>query len=163
MLVLSRERDQTITIGDEIEVTVVDIRGDKVRLGINAPKHVPVHRYEVYDAILREMQDMAAEARQTREIPIPFWIANRKPEELEDPLLWQSLTYFSLCRSIRHARQYVDIIKRRYGIPRDLARLTPEEVWGELRAAQKKGDIPRMEACVLELEQRGSRTQVASG
>src|SRR3954468_10466289 len=54
MLVLSRQRDETIMIGDDIEVTVVDIRGDKVRLGINAPKHVPVHRKEVYEAIRRE-------------------------------------------------------------------------------------------------------------
>jgi carbon storage regulator len=54
MLVLSRQRDETIMIGDDIEVTVVDIRGDKVRLGINAPREVSVHRKEVYDAIRRE-------------------------------------------------------------------------------------------------------------
>ena len=54
MLVLSRERDETIMIGDTIEVTIVDIRGDKVRLGITAPARVPVHRREVYDAINRE-------------------------------------------------------------------------------------------------------------
>jgi carbon storage regulator len=54
MLVLSRQRDETIMIGDSIELTVVDIRGDKVRIGIEAPPHVPVHRKEVYDAIRRE-------------------------------------------------------------------------------------------------------------
>lgn len=54
MLVLSRQRDETIMIGDDIEVTVVDIRGDKVRLGITAPKEISVHRKEVYDAIKRE-------------------------------------------------------------------------------------------------------------
>lgn len=54
MLVLSRQRDETIMIGDEIEITVVDIRGDKVRLGINAPRQVDVHRKEVYEAIKRE-------------------------------------------------------------------------------------------------------------
>ena len=54
MLVLSRQRDEIIMIGDEIEITVVDIRGDKVRLGINAPRHIQVHRKEVYDAIKRE-------------------------------------------------------------------------------------------------------------
>ena len=54
MLVLSRQRDETIIIGDDIEVTVVDIRGDKVRLGITAPKEISVHRKEVYDAIKRE-------------------------------------------------------------------------------------------------------------
>jgi carbon storage regulator len=54
MLVLSRQRDETIMIGDDIEITVVDIRGDKVRLGINAPTRVAVHRKEVYEAIKRE-------------------------------------------------------------------------------------------------------------
>ena len=54
MLVLSRQRDETIMIGDEVEVTVVDIRGDKVRLGITAPKEITVHRKEVYEAIKRE-------------------------------------------------------------------------------------------------------------
>ncbi len=54
MLVLSRQRDETIMIGDEIEITVVDIRGDKVRLGISAPRQVQVHRKEVYEAIQRE-------------------------------------------------------------------------------------------------------------
>ena len=54
MLVLSRHRDESIMIGDDIVVTIVDIRGDKVRLGIDAPSSVPVHRQEVYEAIQRE-------------------------------------------------------------------------------------------------------------
>ena len=54
MLVLSRHRDESIMIGDDVVVTIVDIRGDKVRLGIEAPQSVPVHRQEVYDAIQRE-------------------------------------------------------------------------------------------------------------
>src|SRR2546421_12864976 len=54
MLVLSRQRDETIMIGDDIEITVVDIRGDKVRLGITAPREISVHRKEVYEAIRRE-------------------------------------------------------------------------------------------------------------
>jgi carbon storage regulator len=54
MLVLSRQRDETIMIGDDVEITIVDIRGDKVRLGINAPRSIQVHRKEVYDAIRRE-------------------------------------------------------------------------------------------------------------
>ena len=54
MLVLSRQRDETIMIGDDVEITVVDIKGDKVRLGINAPREIQVHRKEVYDAIKRE-------------------------------------------------------------------------------------------------------------
>jgi carbon storage regulator len=56
MLVLSRQRDETIMIGDEIEITVVDIRGDKVRLGITAPTRISVHRKEVYEAIKAENQ-----------------------------------------------------------------------------------------------------------
>ena len=54
MLVLSRHRDESIMIGDDVVVTIVDIRGDKVRLGIEAPSDVPVHRQEVYEAIQRE-------------------------------------------------------------------------------------------------------------
>jgi carbon storage regulator len=54
MLVLSRQRDESIIIGDNIVVTIVDIRGDKVRLGIDAPSEVPVHRREVFEAIQRE-------------------------------------------------------------------------------------------------------------
>ena len=54
MLVLSRQRDETIMIGDDVEITVVDIRGDKVRLGIHAPRTIQVHRKEVYEAIQRE-------------------------------------------------------------------------------------------------------------
>lgn len=54
MLVLSRQRDESIFIGDNIKITVVDIRGDKVRLGIEAQTEIPVHRQEVYEAIQRE-------------------------------------------------------------------------------------------------------------
>lgn len=54
MLVLSRQRDESIIIGDNVVVTIVDVRGDKVRLGIEAPIEIPVHRQEVYEAIQRE-------------------------------------------------------------------------------------------------------------
>ena len=60
MLVLSRQRDETIMIGDDVELTIVDIRGDKVRIGIKAPATVAVHRKEVYDAIRNENQQAAA-------------------------------------------------------------------------------------------------------
>lgn len=53
MLVLSRKKNESIVINDDIVVTVVDIRGDKVRLGINAKPEIPVHRMEVYEAIQR--------------------------------------------------------------------------------------------------------------
>jgi len=54
MLVLSRQKDESIIIGDDIEITIVDVRGDKVRLGITAPKEISVHRREVYEAIQKE-------------------------------------------------------------------------------------------------------------
>ena len=67
MLVLSRQRDQSIVIGDNIVVTIVDVRGDKVRLGIDAPEEIPVHRQEVFDAIQREnSRDGQQEPEQTR-------------------------------------------------------------------------------------------------
>jgi carbon storage regulator len=53
MLVLSRKKSESIIITDDIVVTVLEVRGDKVRLGIDAPKEVTVHRREVYDAIKR--------------------------------------------------------------------------------------------------------------
>jgi len=65
MLVLSRQRDETIMIGENIAVTVVDIRGDKVRLGIEAPGEIPVHRREVYEAIQREKRSAANGAPST--------------------------------------------------------------------------------------------------
>ena len=59
MLVLSRQRDESIIIGDNVVVTIVDVRGDRVRLGIEAPREVSVHRREVYEAIQRENQQAA--------------------------------------------------------------------------------------------------------
>lgn len=66
MLVLSRLRDEHIMIGDDVKVTVVDINGDKVRLGITAPKSVAVHRWEVYMAIRRE-QEIAFRAQPAKD------------------------------------------------------------------------------------------------
>ena len=57
MLVLSRKKDEKIVIGDSITLMVIEIRGDKVRLGIEAPRDVAVHREEVYEAIKRENSD----------------------------------------------------------------------------------------------------------
>ncbi len=50
-------------IGDDVEITIVDVRGDKVRLGITAPREIPVHRREVYEAIQREKSEKEAEAQ----------------------------------------------------------------------------------------------------
>jgi carbon storage regulator len=54
MLILSRKKNESIVINDDITIVVVEIRGDKVRLGIEAPKEVPVHRREVFDAVKRD-------------------------------------------------------------------------------------------------------------
>lgn len=62
MLVLSRHRDESIMIGDNIVITIVDIRGDKVRIGIQAPTNVPVHREEIYEAIKRETSVVTKDA-----------------------------------------------------------------------------------------------------
>jgi len=61
MLVLSRKKNESIVINNEITIVVVEIRGDKVRLGVEAPKEVPVHRREVYDAIKRAVDANNAE------------------------------------------------------------------------------------------------------
>ena len=61
MLVLSRKKNESIVINDDITIVVVEIRGDKVRLGVEAPKEVPVHRNEVYEAIRRNRQAWEAE------------------------------------------------------------------------------------------------------
>ena len=62
MLVLSRKKNESIIINDDITIVVVEIRGDKVRLGVEAPKEVPVHRNEVYEAIRRNQQQAGGDA-----------------------------------------------------------------------------------------------------
>ena len=70
MLVLSRKKNESIVINDDITIVVVEIRGDKVRLGVEAPKEVPVHRREVFDAIRRNeaaaSEGQAADAAKTQ-------------------------------------------------------------------------------------------------
>ncbi|MDP7204252.1 MAG: carbon storage regulator CsrA [Pirellulaceae bacterium] len=60
MLVLSRKKNESIVINNDITIVVVDIRGDKVRLGVEAPKEVPVHRREVFDLIKQNEANEAA-------------------------------------------------------------------------------------------------------
>ena len=86
MLVLSRQKDESIMIGDDVKITVVDVRGDKVRLGISAPKEIPVHRIEIYEAIQREKREKkasepsesAAEKGPDKERPVA---AEEEPQE----------------------------------------------------------------------------------
>ncbi len=61
MLVLSRKKDESIVIDGNIVITVVEVRGDKVRLGIQAPREIPIHRSEVHEAIKNEQNKQAAE------------------------------------------------------------------------------------------------------
>ena len=62
MLVLSRKKNESIVIDDDITIVVVEIRGDKVRLGVEAPKEIPVHRQEVFEAIKRNQQNRQEDA-----------------------------------------------------------------------------------------------------
>ena len=80
MLVLSRQKDESIIIGDDVEITIVDVRGDKVRLGINAPRSISVHRKEVYEAIQREKEQKAKEDAESAD----DWLGDLciKPEDL---------------------------------------------------------------------------------
>ena len=65
MLVLSRKKNESIIINDDITIVVVEIRGDKVRLGVEAPKEVPVHRNEVYEAIRRNQEQVKTPAAES--------------------------------------------------------------------------------------------------
>lgn len=91
MLVLSRQRDESIMIGDDVEITIVDVRGDKVRLGITAPREIPVHRREIYDTIQREKAEAAARGKDAAEKPgetpeaEPEKVAQEKPEKEPQP------------------------------------------------------------------------------
>jgi len=67
MLVLSRQRDESIMIGDDIEILIVDVQGNKVRLGITAPKDILVYRREIYDAIQKEKDQEKAEEKTQEE------------------------------------------------------------------------------------------------
>jgi len=69
MLVLSRQKNESIMIGDDVEIIIVDVRGDKVRLGITAPKSISVHRREVYLAIQQEKAEQKAKDDQAIKHP----------------------------------------------------------------------------------------------
>jgi len=82
MLVLSRQRDESIMIGDDVEIIIVDVRGDKVRLGITAPKSIPVHRREIYDAIQREKAE--AKEPQNQKVKEPEAKKEDEPKEEQE-------------------------------------------------------------------------------
>lgn len=66
MLVISRVKNESIVIGDQIEVTIIEIRGDKVRLGVTSPEEMPVHRREVWEAIRRNDTEPSCDATTSR-------------------------------------------------------------------------------------------------
>lgn len=70
MLVLSRKKDEKIVIGDNISIMVVEIRGDKVRLGIEAPRDISVHRREVYEAIKRKQAEDSGQPEDTTTVAV---------------------------------------------------------------------------------------------
>lgn len=67
MLVLSRQKNESIMVGDDVEITIVDVRGDKVRLGITAPRKISVHRKEIYEAIQKEKAEKSDPAHAKHE------------------------------------------------------------------------------------------------
>jgi carbon storage regulator len=87
MLVLSRKKDESIVINNDITIVVVEIRGDKVRLGVEAPKEVPVHRREVFEAIVRgEPVDTASVAAPSGATPTVDAPAARPADESAPPV-----------------------------------------------------------------------------
>ncbi|OHB83672.1 MAG: carbon storage regulator [Planctomycetes bacterium RBG_19FT_COMBO_48_8] len=85
MLVLSRQRDESIMIGDDVEIIIVDVRGDKVRLGITAPKSIPVHRREIYDAIQREKTEKKESQKQQGKEPEAKKEEKSKEKQEQEP------------------------------------------------------------------------------
>ena len=70
MLILTRRVGETVMIGDEVTITVLGVKGNQVRIGINAPKHVAVHREEIYERIKREQRTAAAQSGEPLK-PVP--------------------------------------------------------------------------------------------
>jgi carbon storage regulator len=84
VLVLSRKRNEKIVIGDEITVTILEVRGDQVQLGIDAPRRIPVHRFEVYESIRRAAGESAPPASDPGDGPSTSGADSGAPKETED-------------------------------------------------------------------------------
>ena len=78
MLVLSRCKDESIMIGQNVQLTIVDVQGERVRVGITAPQSIPVHRKEVYEAICREKNDKARRLCERTVLKSPELIYDKK-------------------------------------------------------------------------------------
>jgi len=104
MLVLSRYRDESIYIGDDVVITVVDIRGDRVRIGVQAPSDVSVHRQEIYDAIKNGNlnSESVPKTEKARSVPLGQELIKRKekmsakpkvvPVDIDPPVEFGGLT-----------------------------------------------------------------------
>ena len=80
MLVLTRKKDQALVIGDDIAITVLDIQGDQIRLGVEAPKNVKIFRKELYLEILEENKNAAKSAAQVPNVDLKALFKFTKPE-----------------------------------------------------------------------------------
>lgn len=82
MLILSRKKDESIMIGDDVEIMITEVSGDVVKLGISAPRNVSVHRKEVYEAIKAE-NVLAAKAKASQLAPLSQFLRSQKSNKRE--------------------------------------------------------------------------------
>jgi len=112
MLVVSRQRDESMMIGDDVEVIIVDVRGDKVRLGITAPTTIPVHRREIYDAIQREkMGKEEVEKRPFKEKSLTFLVDEANKLVAENPKIVKDSNYSGKDKELY--KNYMDEISKK--------------------------------------------------
>ena len=123
MLVLSRYRDESIYIGDDIVITVVDIRGDRVRIGVQAPPDVSVHRQEVYEAIKKEGKEAGSVPRKSERIP-----ALVKPATVPAPPIVAPLSHELSKRKTKISTAEAKVLPVDVGSPVEFGGLTTPDI-----------------------------------